>query len=97
MKPVLPMQGVIVLVGEMLGRETTPLKLGELVSIGPRVRREEMTPGALVVYNQSRILDHFKDGEQDILVLDMRGVLAVVTDTYLAQNPQARVYGRALI
>lgn len=93
-------QGLISHVHEVLGKDDRVLKLGEVVSVGPRFTTtfadKDLKEGDLIVYPSPRIHDHFKWGPSDVLVIPGQWVVAVVTDTFLADHPEEREYGDEL-
>lgn len=93
-------------VHEVMGITDRVLQLGEVVGLGPvwtngRLRRFELKEGDLVVYPSPRIYDHFEHyipgkGTQKILIVPGDWIAAIVPEGFLAENPQAREYGRPL-
>ena len=63
-------------------------------AIGPTelLALEDVKPGDVVVFINARVLDTFKWGDQDILVYPGNWLLGVVSDTWLANRPEARRY-----
>jgi hypothetical protein len=93
--------GLIHHVRETLGVDDAVLKLGEVVSVGPRFKTtfadRELEMGDLIIYPSPRVYDHFKWGSSDVLVVPGAWICAVVTDTFLADHPEAREYGDELV
>lgn len=88
---------IILHVGEQIGITDRVLQVAELVAKGPDFK-PDVDVGALVVYNQARVYDHFKWGTDgngqtgDVLVYPGDHLLGVVTETFLADHPEERRY-----
>jgi len=92
------LRGSIILhVGEQYGVTDRVLQIAELIAKGPDFK-PDVAVGALVVYNQARVFDHFRwgsdgdGGKADILVYPGEHLLGVVTETFLADHPEERRY-----
>lgn len=77
---------------EVMGVTDAVMQLGEVVATDSR----DFSAGSLVVYPSPREIDHFEWDGDTILVLPTYWVSAHVTDTFLADNPAEREYGRPL-
>lgn len=100
-KRVHPRQGVLSHIRYTMGKDDPVLQLGEVVSVGPawdstRFADHDLKPGDLVVYPTPRVHDHFLWGNTWLLVVPGYWIAGIVTDTYLADHPEAREYGEEL-
>lgn len=90
--------GIIISVDELHGVQDRVLQVAELLSWGDRVQPKDpsvvLERGALVVFNQARVHDHFRYLHEDILVYPGEWLLGVVTSGFLAENPGERQYDR---